>query len=84
LSARALRRRGRLNDRASSAGLCHGLWSRRRLYTLTGGDRDAARDDRGGGYAKSGSSDEVTAGDDRPSMFFSWLRTDWLRRQVTC
>jgi len=54
------------------------------LYTLSSCDRDATRDDCGGGDAESGTGDEIAPGDNRSSMLFSWLGTDRLGRLVAC
>jgi hypothetical protein len=67
-----------LHDCTTRACLGDGCWHR--LYTLAGGYRYATCNNRGGGDAEPSPSDEIASGDNRPSVLFSWLRTDRLGR----
>jgi hypothetical protein len=54
------------------------------LGTWPGGHCDATCNDCSGGDAEPSSRDEVAAGDNRPSMLFSWFGADWLGRLFAC
>jgi hypothetical protein len=68
---RGRRRWGLGDDRSAGPGLRHGLRCRDRLDSLSGCNRDAARDHCGSRDAEACARDEVAAGDNRSSVLFS-------------
>jgi hypothetical protein len=52
------------------------LWCWSGLYSLSSGNSNATRDNRGGRYAEACACDEIAAGDNRPSALFGSIRTD--------
>jgi len=68
------------NDCPAWPGLCDGLWRWSSLNSLTSGDGDTARDNRGGRYAEACARDEIAAGDNRSSVLFSSVCFDLLGR----
>jgi len=59
-------------------GLCNRLWCRRGLDSLSSGNCDTARDNRGGRDAEACTRDEIAARDNRTRMFLRSFRTNWL------
>jgi hypothetical protein len=62
------------DDRSTWSSLRNWLWRWNGLYSLSSGNSDTARDYRGGRHAEACARDEIAAGDNRSSAFFSGFR----------